>query len=88
MQQSRRQHRAGRADRVAMRDRAAFDIDDVRVQTEVLRDCNCYRRKRLVDLDALDIRDFPAGASLICVNVPSHETRSTAITEQDVDEIG
>ena len=40
MQQSSRQHRAGSADRVAVRDCTTFDVDDVRSQTEVLRDCN------------------------------------------------
>jgi len=40
MQKARREHRAGRADRVTMRDRAAFYVDHAGVQTEVLRDCN------------------------------------------------
>src|SRR5664279_4238007 len=61
MQQTGRQHRTGRAYRVAMRDCTTFYIDDFRIQTEVLRDCNCYRREGFIDLNALDVRDFPAG---------------------------
>jgi hypothetical protein len=71
LQQARREHCAGRA---------AFYVDHVGVQTEVLRDCNRYRREGLVDLNALDICGFPAGAvehllrselagSLSCVSV-------------------
>ena len=61
MQEPRREHRARRADRVSVRDRAAFDVDDVLGQTEVLRDGEGYGSEGLVDLDALDVADLPAG---------------------------
>ena len=56
------QHRAGRADRMAVRDGAALDIDDVFGQSELARDHDGDGRERLVDLDALDGADVPAGA--------------------------
>ena len=62
VQQARRQHRAGRADRMAVRDGAALDVDDVLRQAELARDGERHGGERLVDLDALDVAERPAGA--------------------------
>src|ERR1700727_3329350 len=56
------EHRAGRADRVAVRNSAAIDVDDLVGQSELARDDNGDRRERLIDLRALDRVDRPAGA--------------------------
>src|SRR5260370_8484328 len=53
------QHRTGCADRMPVRDRAAFDIDDVGRKPELARDGNDDRGEGLVDLDALDIAEPP-----------------------------
>src|SRR4029450_7825264 len=50
------------ADPVPMRDPAAFDIDDVFWQTELLRDRERHGGEGLVDLDPLDVRQRPSGA--------------------------
>ena len=47
------QHRAGRADRVAVRNSAAIDIDDLVGQAELACDDNGDRRERLIDLRTL-----------------------------------
>ena len=46
MEQARRQHRAGRADRMAVGDGAALDIDDVLGQAELLARRPAARRRR------------------------------------------
>ncbi len=61
MDQTRGQHRAGGADRMAVRDRAALDIDDILAQAELARDHDRDGGERLVDLDALQVGDRPAG---------------------------
>ena len=43
-------------------DRAPFDIDDAFRQTELAHHDDRDRRKGLVDLDAVDITEFPPGA--------------------------
>jgi len=54
-------HRAGRADGVTMSDSAAFDVDDVLGQSEFAGNHNGDGRECLIDLDALDGVDVPAG---------------------------
>src|SRR5260370_2871353 len=49
------QHRAGGADRMPVRDRAALGIDDVARQPELARDGNDGRREGLLRLAALDL---------------------------------
>src|SRR6478609_7174140 len=60
--EARREHRAGGADGMAVRDRAALDVDDVLGQPELAGDSDDDRREGLVDLDALDLAERPAGA--------------------------
>ena len=62
MQQAGGEHRAGRPYRVTVRDCTTFDVDHVRIQAKVLRHRNRYCREGFIDLDALDICGFPAGA--------------------------
>src|SRR5215472_16112355 len=62
MNKARRENRTRRADGMAMRNRAAFDVDDVVREPELLRDCERHGSKRLVDLDAFDIAEYPARA--------------------------
>src|ERR1700719_662506 len=57
-----RQHGARRSHRIAMRNRASFDIDYILRQTELARHDDRDRRKRLVDLDAIDVGELPPGA--------------------------
>ena len=59
MEEAHGQYRTRRADRVAMGDRAAFDVDDVLRQAELLRHGERDRRERLVDLDALYVAETP-----------------------------
>src|SRR5260370_21155079 len=47
---------------MAMRDRAPLDIDDVLRQIQLAHHDNRDRRKGLVDLDAVDVIEFPTGA--------------------------
>ena len=54
------QDRACRPDRMAVRDRAALDVDDVLRQAELAGDRDRHRREGLVDLDALDVAERPA----------------------------
>ena len=56
------QHRAGRADRMAVGDGAAFDVDDVLGKSELAGNHDGDGGERLIDLDALDGADVPAGA--------------------------
>ena len=56
------EHRARCTDRVAMRNGAAFDIDDVVGQSELAGYHDRDRRERLIDLSALNRADVPAGA--------------------------
>jgi len=56
------EHRARRADRVAMGDSAPFDVDDVLGQSELAGKHDGDGRERLIDLDALNGADVPAGA--------------------------
>src|SRR5271168_5490192 len=60
MNQSGCEDRAGRADRMAMRDRTAVDVDDVLGQAEFAHDSDDDCGERLVDLDPLDITELPA----------------------------
>src|SRR4051794_39334392 len=62
MDEPRREHSAGRADRMAVRHGAAFDIDDVLRQAKLLRHRQRHRREGFVDLDAFDVGKLPAGA--------------------------
>ena len=55
----RRQDRARRADRMAMCDRAAFDIDDLFIELRLAS--NRDRGEGFVDLDPFDVLDGPAG---------------------------
>ena len=60
--QQRDQHaRARGADRMADRDRAAVDVDDVGVPAEVLVDRQRLRGESLVGLDEFEVFDLPAG---------------------------
>ena len=60
--QQRGQHaRAGRADRMADRDRAAVDVDLAGVPAEVLVDRAGLRGERLVGLDQIEVLGLPAG---------------------------
>src|SRR5229473_7994021 len=61
MNEPRREDGPGRADRVTMRDGATLDIDDILRQPELARDHERDRRKGLVDLDALNRPEAPAG---------------------------
>src|SRR3954470_22892517 len=47
--------RAGHAERMAHRDRAAVDVQLVDVDAEILRGRQHLRRERLVDLDEVDV---------------------------------
>src|SRR6056297_1227387 len=62
VQQPGGQHCPGRPDRVAMRDGAAFDIDDVLGQVQPIGYRNGDGRKCLVDLGAFHIACRPPGA--------------------------
>jgi ISXO2-like transposase domain len=64
MEQASREHGAGRPDRMAVRDRTAFDIHHVLGQTELTLDSDRDRSKGLVDLDPLDVADLPPGSLL------------------------
>src|SRR6266550_6970291 len=55
--EARGEHRAGGADGMAVRDRAALDVDDVLGQPELAGDRDDDRREGLVDLDALDLAE-------------------------------
>jgi hypothetical protein len=46
---------------MTMCDCATFDVDDIRVQTQVFRDRNCDRREGLVDLYPLYVSALPTG---------------------------
>src|SRR3954467_11257883 len=60
--EERDQHaRAGRADRMADRDRAAVDVDPGRIPAEILVDGASLRRESLIRLDEVEILDLPAG---------------------------
>src|SRR5881398_2988709 len=54
VEQGRDQPRAGRAERVPQRDRAAVDVDAVHVRIELAAPSGDDRRERLVDLDEVD----------------------------------
>src|SRR5262245_59445058 len=62
MQQPRSEHRAGRADGVAMRDRSAFDVDQILRELELAQASEWNRGERLVDLDSLNVGYLPARA--------------------------
>ena len=51
----------GRADRMAERDRAAVDVDQLRADAEVAHRLDGDRGERLVDLDQVQVRDRPPG---------------------------
>ena len=55
MQKPRRQHRAGRSNRMSVRNGTALDVDNILRQPKVLGDRNGDGRKRFVNFDALDI---------------------------------
>ena len=50
--------RAGRSDRVAERDRAARDVERLRVEPDIARDGDRLCRERLVQLDEVDVREL------------------------------
>src|SRR5262245_6049722 len=56
------QARAGRAERVPERDRAAVDVDLVAVEAELLLDAEVLRREGLVDLEEVDVGELDARA--------------------------
>ena len=60
VQQGHEHARAGSADRVADRDRAAVDVDLGRIPAQVLVDRAGLRRECLVGLDQIEIADAPA----------------------------
>ena len=60
MNQACRKHRARRADRMAMRNRTAFNVDDVVREPELLRNSERHSSECLVDLHTLDVRELPA----------------------------
>ena len=62
MDELRGQHGSGRADRVAVGDGAAVDIDDLVRQSELTRDDDGDRGEGFVDLRAVDGADLPSGA--------------------------
>ena len=62
MDERRGADRAGRAQRMAERDRAAQRVDLVRIQAEVADDGQALRGKGLVELDPVDAR--PASSRL------------------------
>src|SRR4029079_15203725 len=49
--------RAAHSERMAERDRAAVDIDPLRVEAQLTDDREALRRERLVQLDEIDILD-------------------------------
>src|SRR5258708_2924643 len=53
---------AGGADRMAVRDGPALDVDDLLLQAQFTRHHNGNGGEGFVDLDALDRADVPAGA--------------------------
>src|ERR1700749_481520 len=55
-------HCAGRAKRMAHRDRAAIDIDPALVEVERLAKAQHDRSERLVDLEQIDVAQSHAGA--------------------------
>src|SRR3974390_332843 len=57
-----REHRARRANRVAVGDRTALDIHNVIGQSEFARDHNGDGGKGFIDLNPLDGSDIPASA--------------------------
>ena len=59
MKQARHQYRPGGADRVTMRDSAAFDIHDVFGKTEFARHGERNRCEGFVDLDAIQTGQLP-----------------------------
>src|SRR5215475_4121820 len=60
MQQPRRQDGTGRTDRVAVGNRAAFDVDDVFGELELAQASQRDRGERLVDFYTLNVRGLPA----------------------------
>ena len=61
-----RQHGAGRSDRMAMRNRASLDIDDILRQTELAHYNNGDRRKGFVDLiRSMSLSFHPARSSAV-----------------------
>ncbi len=65
VQQTGRQHGAGCAYRMAVGDRAAFDIDDVLRELQLALAGERDRGERLVDFDAVDIGHRPSRALLV-----------------------
>ena len=62
LEQQRGEHaRAGRADRMAERDRAAVDVDLGGIPAEVLVDRAGLRGEGLIGLDQIEVADAPAG---------------------------
>ena len=55
------EHRAGRAERMAHRDRAAVDVDLLVRHAELLHEAHRHRGERLVDLEQVDVVDRQAG---------------------------
>src|SRR5436305_8671905 len=61
VQQGYQHARAGGADRMADRNRAAIDVDLAGIPAEVLVDRAGLRRERFIGLDQVEIADAPAG---------------------------
>ena len=61
--QRQQQARAGHAERMAERDRAAVDVDLVAIEAELLLDGEILRGERLVDLDEIDVVERQAWPS-------------------------
>jgi hypothetical protein len=59
MNETRREHGPGRADRVAVRDGAALDVDDVRRQAKLAHHRDDDGREGLVDLNPLHRAETP-----------------------------
>src|SRR4051794_14635062 len=54
-------HRAGRAERVAHRDRAAVDVGDLVTDVQVAHEPHRYGGEGLVDLEEVDVSDLETG---------------------------
>src|SRR5258707_8173897 len=61
VQEPRREHGSGCANRMTMSNSSAFDRDDVLGHAELLRNRERHGRESLVDLDALHICKLPSG---------------------------
>src|SRR5688572_31228855 len=76
---------AGRADRVAERDRAAVDVHALHVGLVNRRPRKHDRRERLVDLDDVDVRSEERRVGKECRSrwSPAHEKKNTKLVAAD-----